>query len=372
MPVPAAPSALPRTPAFYTADVNGVGFEAVLSRSAAAVVYAEVLSQRLTAVLRRELGLSYLTTAVYDPRDAGHASVIAVADALPEIRDQLTGPFVDVLTDLVRDGVTEDELAAARAARRGAEAEPDAPLAWARAAVAGLLTGAPTPSLECARAELDRLTADQVTRAAGEALDTGLLMVPVGQAVGRAGFTPVPAGSARPVTGQRYAPAGGDGDRRGLVIGEDGVSLTDGPKTVTVQYATCVGLLAYPDGAQLLFGPDGQTIVIEPTLWDDPWEVMYAVRRRVPAERVAAMPERAPEEIPQPEPVEAAQAGPWRGRRLLARTAFAGLVLTPVAAAGLVLLANSDQPMLAVFTGALAVAAVKGVAARLPLLREED
>ena len=131
MPPALATSALPRTPAYFAADAHGIAFTAVVQRSTAARAYAAVLSRRLRLLLRTDLGLSYLAAADYDPRDAEHGTVLAIADARHEHREQLVGPFIDTLIELATGTVTEDELRVVRSLAADAMDAPEAPPAWA-------------------------------------------------------------------------------------------------------------------------------------------------------------------------------------------------------------------------------------------------
>jgi hypothetical protein len=367
-PTPAPSSTVVRTSAYLTADIDGVGLEAVVPRGGAAAAYAEVLRRQLTAVLRGDLGLSYAVDESYQPLAAGTATVTVMADALPDARARVVAPFLDVVVDLARGRVSPDDLAAVRTSGRDELADPTTAVALAQSGAASLLKGDPEPSIERWRAELDDLTTETVAEVAVRALDTALVVVPHGQAVGRAGFIEAPSFSAAALAGRSYVPATGHGRQR-LIVGTDGVSVVDGPKARTVRYDDCAGVVAYPDGGRVLFGTDGTVIPIEPTLWKLPAVTLNAVTARVPADRVARMADRDPASIPQPAgPDQTAPAGHPADRRpmpawvrgsLIGAAAVAVLLVTVVAAV-------SASPMAAIGAFILGVGAVRYLRERLP------
>lgn len=85
-----------------------------------------------------------------------------------------------------------------------------------------------------------------------------------------------------------------------LVIGEDGVSLVQGPRYVTVRFRDCEAMLAWPDGGRRLIGRDGFVVPVEPTLWAGGSFLTAMLDGAVSAERRIPMPERPAEAIPGP------------------------------------------------------------------------
>jgi hypothetical protein len=66
----------------------------------------------------------------------------------------------------------------------------------------------------------------------------------------------------------------------------------------TVQYAECVAMQAWPDGARHLWNPDGVRVAIEPKLFDAPEGFLAPLDAAIPAERVVWQPARDPSQIP--------------------------------------------------------------------------
>jgi predicted Zn-dependent peptidase len=368
LPPPAPSSALPRTPAFFNANVNGVAFDAVLPRSVTGSLYAQVLDRQLHRRLRRELGVSYATQAVYQARDARYATVTAFADALPDRHADVTREFVDVLIDLAAGGVSEDALAAARSiAQRRLRAGEVVP-GWLASNAERLLLGLPTQPVDEVAQALTAIGVAEVVSVAGQALDAALAMVPHGRAIGRAGFVAAPTGSANAVTGESYRPRNDPDTKRRLVLGVDGVSLVEELSVATVRYAECAAMLAWPDGGRVLFAADAVMVRVEPGLWEVPPARLAVLDTAVLADRTVHMPARLDKYIPKPpEPpapaATASQASPVRNVRLTA-IAVARTVLWLTVAALIVVYVRPLSFALAVTTGLLLVGIRRRAAAR--------
>jgi zinc protease len=311
MAVPEPSSALPRTPAFFSADVDGVAFDAVVRRTSAAGLFGALLDRWMHATLRRERGTSYAAWATYQPRDGEHGVVTAAADAPADKQGEVTAAFVDLLAGIAAGSVAEDDLRAVRARARDALSRPEAAAALVPNAAVNLLTGGPVLTARQIRDELEALTIEHVQAVAEEALASGLLMVPAGQSVGRAGFVPAPAWSSTAVTGRSVKSLDYPVDRRRLLVGSDGLSLVDGRRVATVRFADCVGMLAWPDGARSLFGADAMNVHVEPRLWRLPAGALQHVDMAIPPDRVAHLPDRPAETQPKP--------STRRGQRMQAR-----------------------------------------------------
>jgi zinc protease len=351
MPYPPAVEVLPRLPAYFNSPVNGAVFDLVVPRSRAAMLYAAVLDRRLFARLRRELGVSYTAAAHYQPRDAGHAVVTAMADALPEHRVDMCRAVVDILLDLSREPPSGAELATARTLVERAAS----PAASAEAVLAGVLEdGAPEEAEEDLRA------------VARTALDSALAMLPERCAIGRAGFVRAPGGSAAAVEGTVCKPVNRPDATAELIVGPEGVSLRDGLLVSTVYFAQCRGMLAWPDGARRLFGADAVTVLVEPTMWHLPAAELARIDAAVPAALTVAQPAREPGRIPQapappppkPRPEPAARPPSTASRRRRRRWLVGGAYLFVVAA---VLVSPFPKAPLVVFTTVMFRVALSGV-----------
>ncbi|MFD9001267.1 M16 family metallopeptidase [Streptomyces sp. NPDC059582] len=307
-PAPVATSALPTTPAYIHGDDGHVVFNAVLPRSTAAAVFADVLGRALFQDLRQEGGYSYSAEADYSPRDADWATLTAYADALPKKQDAVVGGFVDTLARLRAGRIEQSELDSARAKMLKMYDTPDLGAATVPSYALGLLLGHRILSPEQHRAELTAVTITDLRDVARAAWANGLLQVP-GRGADWAGFTLAPQYSQDALTGTRHQSL--EDDRVTLVIGAAGVSLITPGGPITVGYDSCAAMTTRPDGARSLTGRDGFCVSIEPTLYRGVTpERIATVDASVPPAAVVHMPARAPEQIPRPRKRTPAQDSP--------------------------------------------------------------
>ena len=296
-PAPAVTSALPTTPAWFPAAEASLVMEAVVPRSTAARVFAQVLSRALWADLRQNHGYSYTAAADYRPRDADDAVVVAMADCLPEKREAAIGAFVDVLARLRFGTITDTELASAKETARRSLDEPNfASLALPAYAV-DLLLGRERASLEELEAEIDAVTATDLRTMAEAVHASALVQVPA-LGLDWAGFARAPEYSPLVVEGAEFGSR--DPEAGVLVVGQHGVSLRGREGGVTVLFRDVVAVLAYPDGGRRLIGRDGFSVGVEPTLHPVDATHLRLVEGRVPPELVVPMPPRDPERMPRP------------------------------------------------------------------------
>ncbi|WP_235456304.1 M16 family metallopeptidase [Streptomyces olivochromogenes] len=302
-PTPTATDALPVTPAYIRGGDGHVVFDAVLRRSSAASVFADVLGRALFQDLRQEGGYSYTADADYTPRDADFATLRAYADALPEKQDAVVGGFVDTLARLRAGRIEQAELDSVRGKLLKRYDTPDLSAALLPSYALNLLLGHEILSPEQHKAELRAVTVADLHEVAREAWDGGLLQVPT-RGADWAGFTPAPNYSPSAVTGTRHPSL--ESDDVTLVIGADGVSLLLPGGPVTVRYDACAAMTTRPDGARDLTGLDGFRVAVEPTMFRDVGaERIAALDAAVPAAVVVPLPARAPERIPHPRVPEA-------------------------------------------------------------------
>lgn len=303
VPSPAASDALPVTPAYIRGDDGHIVFDAVLRRSTAAAVFADVLGRALYRDLRVDGGYSYTADARYSPRDAGSATLTAYADALPKKQDAVVGGFVDALARLRAGRIEQAELDSARGRLLKQYDTPDLGAALLPSYALSLLLGHEILSPEQHKAELAAVTVDDLREVAREAWDNGLFQVPT-HGVDWAGCTLAPQFSASQVTGTRHPSL--ENDDVTLVIGGEGVSLLLPGGPVTVRYDACVAMTTRPDGARTLTGRDGFRVAVEPTMFRDVApERIAALDAAVPTDAVVPLPARDPERIPRPREREA-------------------------------------------------------------------
>ena len=353
-PAPAASSALPNTPAFFSGSSRATAMDTVVPRQVATTVFTGVLERELFRALRREGGLSYTAAATYEPRGDGSAVVTALADALPDKQDAVLGGFIDVLAKLRVGRIDEADVAAVVAKKTDGLATAEADAARLPQAAFNLLTGHPISTGDELIRELKAVTSADVHALAAVALESALLMTPHGRAADWAGYAAAPTGSEHIIAGVTYPGVGGSTGQ--LVVGETGVSLipTDG-QPATVLFDNCAAMLTWPDGARQLIGEDAISIRIEPALYRNAGQLN--IDGRVPTGVCVAMPPRDPDQIPRPKTVRPPAAFTWlhglnlRQRLLLGVLGFATLVAGGLALAvsvAMVLGALGARPLAAI------------------------
>ncbi|MFD7445081.1 M16 family metallopeptidase [Streptomyces sp. NPDC059909] len=316
-PLPAPTSALPHTPAYFEGDDGVVVLDAVVRRSTAASLFADVFGKALYRDLRQEGGYSYTAECDYSPRDAEFATITALSDSLPKKQDAVVGGFIDTLAALRAGRIQQADLDAARNARLKAYEIPDLAAAKLPSQALGVLTGHPVPGDDEHIAELHAVTVEDLHEVAREVWGNALLKVPGYRGADWAGFHEAPSGSPELLTGRRYAYR--TDSQTALIIGREGVSLGSPRNQVSVRYSECAAMLAYPDGGRRLIARDGLSISVEPTLYRVSPAELAPIDAAVPAQVVIPMPARSPDRIPQPAvPREAARPAPgWKSTAAL-------------------------------------------------------
>ncbi|MEU4424981.1 insulinase family protein [Actinoplanes sp. NPDC024001] len=301
MPVPAASSALPVRPAYFSGPSNVVAWDTVVRREARAAVFAGVLERALFRSLRQESGLSYTVHAGYEPRVDGSAVISAFADALPEKQGAVLGGFIDVLA-AVRLGLI-DQAEVTTVINQRAEEMTHAEENGGRlpGQAFNVLAGRPVQSLEEVLAELRAVTREDVAAVAAAAYADGLLMTPGRTSADWAGYTAAPNSSDEVVQGTAYPSL--EDPALSLVAGERGVSMVGEGSAATVWFDRCAAVLSWPDGARRFVGHDGMQVSFEPSLFANGHALVPALDARVRPELRTPMPPRDAGRIPVPRPM---------------------------------------------------------------------
>jgi hypothetical protein len=143
--------------------------------------------------------------------------------------------------------------------------------------------------------------AEQIREVAKQALARGVLMLPHGLRADWAGFAEAPGWSGYTAEGKPWKSRDYPLNPWRLIVGDAAVSTVNASgKANTVYYAQCRAVLCWPDGARQLFGPDGTSVRVEPTMWRVKPEVFKVIDASVPAGLKVSMPARRPEDLPRP------------------------------------------------------------------------
>lgn len=295
-PLPAVTSALPRTPAWFHAPRDVIYLHALVPRSTAAMVFARVLGKALFTDLRQRGGYSYTAQADYHPIGRDIGAVVAIADSAPDKQEAALGAFIDVLARLRFGTISQAESETAKSSIMNELDDPDAAQLLPGYAVATLI-GRPPQSPEELRAEVAAVAIADLQQVAEQVHADALIQVPT-LGLDWAGVSAVPLYSDGAVWGREYPAFDDDGGA--LIVGNQGVSVQAGEQALTVYYSECVAIQVYPDGGRRLFGRDGISVAVEPTLYRLDAGVPDEVVNAVSASAVISMPPRHQDEIPRP------------------------------------------------------------------------
>jgi zinc protease len=284
---------------------GGVAAGAVVPRSCASNLFADIALARLRRQLRVQLAMSYAPAVFYVPLNAEAAHLVLYADADESRRLDLARAFGEIVPRL-------------------AEVQ-DAEVADARARIREHWTGALAPPLEERIAgELYRVAMDWLYARdfePREALETELAAAATEDvaAVGRQAHSsviyalpgkaplepwcgkPIPVSTMPVVKGRETACLDAPVRQERLRYGPEGVSLVwpDGSHC-SVHFKHLALALHHEDGCVMLIGHDAATLAIEPTLWRNGHEICGRIRQWVPGELLVEQPPRNESEIPKP------------------------------------------------------------------------
>jgi hypothetical protein len=301
-PVPALADVLPSMPSWFRHGYPDVAALAPIRRSIAAVAYAHCLRDALIDRLRFDQGIAYSPTVDYDPYDDDTALLWIVGDSHPEHLEDVTDVLTSTIASLAEDGPTSEKVEEYRTTARRMWDSPDAPTSRAYSEALELLFSGSLKPIEERMADLESLTLADVHAVARTAKDSMLYALPEDVEMPEGQAEPAPELSTEPavdgVVHEALVLDLENADR--LILGDEGVSVVrhDGVHA-TVRFASCRGVLAWPDGRRVLIAPDGVSVTVEPTLWERGEDVVAAIDEATAAVRVPR-PERAPEDIPVP------------------------------------------------------------------------
>lgn len=295
------PLSVPGPPRLVMAD-------ALVPRSTAALLAAELMRVVLFRELRLEGGLSYTAHAEYEPVDADRARLVVLADAIDENQGAVTGAVVDALAALRAGRIEERDLTAARDAALDRLESQREPGVGAMLAAHLLLFGDEILTVDQYVDEVAAVTDDELVAVIRAFWGDAIWMSPDG-ALDWIGATAV-SYAADAVDGREFAYLGAP---ERLVVGPDGVSWVAPDRTLTVRADACEALVVAGDGGRMLIGADGVSIVVEPTLLERFGDAELAeIDALVPEKLRLPAPARPPEQLPVPPAVPSRRGfGAW-------------------------------------------------------------
>lgn len=311
----------PTTPAYINGG-PGLLIDALLPRSIEASLFTAVAVKTLFRALRTEDGLSYTVDGRYEPLDADTARVLIWADSLPEQQAAMIGGAIDAVAALRAGRFDPRDITSARAAVGDFGDADHRAVGVMVSSALNLVMGAEIRDPDDVTERSRAVTEDQLREVAQKFWDASLWQVPEG-GLEWAGVEPLEERSNHVLEGVGYE----QWDKRGqLVIGEKGVSHVVGEQASTVEFATCVVNLAWPDGGRTLIGEDGIGVSAEPTLFRGLGSEQIAALDAAVADVTVHRPPRPPEQIPvpgEPPPQKPRGFGTWAYVVMLALSGLA-------------------------------------------------
>ncbi len=293
VPPPAPSSALERTPAWYAEGSGTAALLTTVKRNSAATALRHVLDIAVTGRLRYDLGASYSPVVGYEPRDAEHAHLWVIAEAVEGKDSEVVTGVLDLLSDAARKLPLETELEQWRSSLVEQRHRPGLAENWAFSHARDLLLGVADRTYGELLDEVMRTGPEDVRATAVEAAWNALYRLPRGT-THLPGLALAPVWSGTDVRGHSFAPAGKARSASSLVIGPEGTMvIVSGAQRVSVLREDVTALLSWPWGRRMLYGKDGFVLNIDPTEWANGAAAIALIDAHVPADVIVPMPDPA-------------------------------------------------------------------------------
>lgn len=286
---PPAAEPLPlRLPAWIGMRQGAVGASFRVPRVPAASLLASVVERRAVRQLRHALAVAYQVNVAYVPLDTDTAEMAVWADCLSHNAVKVHESLRRLLDELVEQGPTTAELDADRQLRSRWWGSTEQVCSLLDSHATDELSGLPWLPYERVNDELEQVGPGDVSAALGDALPTGIYLVPDDVELSTSPLPPLEPVVSAPVEGRRLWPAGGGDVPPGahLRVGDRGVSLVlPRSQAVTVAFDDCAVLLRSPNGHRVLIGVDNSSIDVDPQVWAGARGVASLIDAGVTSER---------------------------------------------------------------------------------------
>lgn len=271
---PAEPHTVDQLPA-RVATRYALGLDCIAARSLAVNTAWRLLQLRMQDSLRREHAVVYDIGVDGERVGARSRRLVLLTDPLPEVRYRAGKLLLRTFEQTLEDGFTPAELRVERLNTLRSWSEPGAGLALADSWTHDTLVGERPRDEAELRAELDGLTADDVTEALREAARTALFAVP-DEVVTALPLKPAARWSSSWQPGQMFMPsaaivrAAPARNSRRLFVGDTGITLAASEhEPVSVAFDQCQAVLTWRDGSRRLIGDDGFQAFVAPWEWHE-------------------------------------------------------------------------------------------------------
>jgi hypothetical protein len=242
--------------------------------------------------LRQRTGGAYAPWSSMVEVDDQYAVVAGGSDVVPETLATAGPAGVDVLNQLVSDGVPRGWLQEAIDQRIAWLHTAEAPFQVAREAAYAALSARVPQSLEELVEELRETDPEEVDRAVGELRESLLVGLPEGATVDAA-TPPITFPEVEPTTGgKRHRHVNWPADATTFAVSEAGIEQGSPQTARRLALPDVVAMYTWRDGTRELVGRDGSRLEMDPHQWYGADELTQDLDATVPADLHLPMPDR--------------------------------------------------------------------------------
>jgi hypothetical protein len=276
-------------PVFVAGRADEVALHVVRPRWAVGAMATQLVARRLLAELRAERGFAYRVVSAEAPLTRRTTATTIVSDARAEHAAAAGAVMSQVLHDLAADGCAEHELAEIRQESERAYADPRSLPGFLRGNAASVLGMQDRLHIDAHLAEQRAVTSASIAACVADMTRTALVSAPP-PASAPAGFTDYPRGLSPRVGGRRHQwrPAAKHAAASaGAHVSPQGVSVVFAEgREVTVEFADAPLMVIVDDARRALWARDGGYVEIDREAFANGDELIDAVDRGIPMERV--------------------------------------------------------------------------------------
>src|SRR5262245_54789629 len=265
----------------------------VAERSVALSMGLDIATERAWQTLRWERGHAYDLFHLYEPLNRTTARFDLGVECLERNVSAVAAGVLEVLSGLVENGPSREELDGEVASHRKASEDDTNVTGSLVYSVDEELLGAEHRTWRQLNDEREQLSPDDVAAAVAEGMRSLLLLLPFGAEPPK-GLALYPTTSTAEATGTEYRP---DASRlrkftrtSRLILGDDCVAVISPPDTHSVvRLDDCVAMQRWPDGSRTVVGSDSFFVHVDPEAWKGGEEIVQLLDERIPADLVVVM-----------------------------------------------------------------------------------
>ncbi len=248
-------------------------------------VALEILSRRLMHLLRDRDALAYGCQQECRRLGAELDHISMNIDIVATRASEAVSTMLTVLHQLGDHGPEPTELEEARIRVMHRLHTPEFVETELIRAAGDELFGAEPRDVDDYRTGVEETTQADAHAAFRSALDSLVLHVPSGVRLPAESSTNIPRFARIAVDGTRYEPAVERRQGQTLIVGRDGVTISDGRKHETSLAKTCAAMLKWADGGRRLIDATGLEVTVEPAEWMNGETAVGQIDQVIPVRR---------------------------------------------------------------------------------------